>query len=34
VIPDLVSALADRDGIELTASRGGVVPSKKGSLWC
>ncbi|WP_290060407.1 NUDIX hydrolase [Amycolatopsis solani] len=33
VIPDLVSALADRDGVELSAARGGVVPSKKGSFW-
>lgn len=33
VIPDLVSALADRDGVELPAARGGVVPSKKGSFW-
>ncbi|MFD2472439.1 NUDIX hydrolase [Amycolatopsis silviterrae] len=33
VIPDLVSALADRDGLELPAARDGVVPSKKGSLW-
>ncbi|GAB3157327.1 NUDIX hydrolase [Amycolatopsis stemonae] len=33
VIPDLVSALADRDGVELAAARGGVVPSKKGSFW-
>lgn len=33
VIPDLVSALADRDGVELPAARDGVVPSKKGSLW-
>ncbi|WP_033295241.1 NUDIX hydrolase [Amycolatopsis jejuensis] len=33
VIPDLVSALADRDGLELPAARDGVVPSKKGSFW-
>ncbi|MGV9366438.1 NUDIX hydrolase [Amycolatopsis sp. NPDC003731] len=33
VIPDLVSALADRDGVEISATRGGVVPSKKGSFW-
>ncbi|MFI5589058.1 NUDIX domain-containing protein [Amycolatopsis sp. NPDC051758] len=33
VIPDLVSVLADRDGVELAAARGGVVPSKKGSFW-
>ncbi|SFW91640.1 NUDIX hydrolase [Amycolatopsis australiensis] len=33
VIPDLVSALADRDGVELPSARGGVVPSKKGSFW-
>ncbi len=33
VIPDLVSTLADRDGVDLAASRGGVVPSKKGSFW-
>ncbi|MEU4519623.1 NUDIX hydrolase [Amycolatopsis sp. NPDC024027] len=33
VIPDLVSALADRDGVELSAARGGAVPSKKGSFW-
>jgi 8-oxo-dGTP pyrophosphatase MutT (NUDIX family)/phosphohistidine phosphatase SixA len=33
VIPDLVSALADRDGVELGAARGTVVPSKKGSFW-
>jgi 8-oxo-dGTP diphosphatase len=33
VIPDLISALADRDGVELQAARGGVVPSKKGSFW-
>lgn len=33
VIPDLVSTLADRDGVELAAARGGVVPSKKGSFW-
>ncbi|MGW3992575.1 NUDIX hydrolase [Amycolatopsis sp. NPDC004772] len=33
VIPDLVSALADRDGVEVSAARGGVVPSKKGSFW-
>ncbi|GAA3575509.1 NUDIX hydrolase [Amycolatopsis ultiminotia] len=33
VIPDLVSALADRDDVPLPSSRGGVVPSKKGSLW-
>ncbi|QRP44515.1 NUDIX hydrolase [Amycolatopsis sp. FDAARGOS 1241] len=33
VIPDVVSALADRDGLALPAARGGVVPSKKGSLW-
>ncbi|MEA5364095.1 NUDIX hydrolase [Amycolatopsis sp., V23-08] len=33
VIPDLVSVLADRDGVELSAARGGVVPSKKGSFW-
>jgi 8-oxo-dGTP diphosphatase len=33
VIPDLVSALADRDGVELPTVRGGTVPSKKGSLW-
>ncbi|GHG25177.1 MULTISPECIES: NUDIX hydrolase [Amycolatopsis] len=33
VIPDLVSALADRDGVKLSAARGGVVPSKKGSFW-
>ncbi|MEV4054124.1 NUDIX hydrolase [Amycolatopsis sp. NPDC049688] len=33
VIPDLVSTLADRDGVEIRAARGGVVPSKKGSFW-
>ncbi|MBB4685484.1 NUDIX hydrolase [Amycolatopsis jiangsuensis] len=33
VIPDLVSALAVREALDLPASRGGVVPSKKGSLW-
>jgi 8-oxo-dGTP diphosphatase len=33
VIPDLVSTLADRDGVDLPAARGGVVPSKKGSFW-
>lgn len=33
VIPDLVSTLADRDGVEIAAARGGVVPSKKGSFW-
>ncbi|MEV6906857.1 NUDIX hydrolase [Amycolatopsis sp. NPDC051071] len=33
VIPDVVSALADRDGVDLPATRGGVVPSKKGSFW-
>jgi 8-oxo-dGTP pyrophosphatase MutT (NUDIX family)/phosphohistidine phosphatase SixA len=33
VIPDLVSALADRDGVELSAARGEAVPSKKGSFW-
>jgi 8-oxo-(d)GTP phosphatase len=33
VIPDLVSTLADRDGVELPAARGGMVPSKKGSFW-
>ncbi|WP_027927926.1 NUDIX hydrolase [Amycolatopsis benzoatilytica] len=33
VIPDLVSALADRDGVDLPAARDGVVPSKKGSVW-
>ncbi|MEV6826367.1 NUDIX hydrolase [Amycolatopsis sp. NPDC051102] len=33
VIPDLVSTLADRDGVEISAARGGVVPSKKGSFW-
>jgi 8-oxo-dGTP pyrophosphatase MutT (NUDIX family)/phosphohistidine phosphatase SixA len=33
VIPDLVSALADRDGVELADSKHGVVPSKKGSFW-
>lgn len=33
VIPDLVSTLADRDGVDLSAARGGVVPSKKGSFW-
>ncbi|MEU4247339.1 NUDIX hydrolase [Amycolatopsis sp. NPDC026612] len=33
VIPDLVSALADRDGVELPAARGRAVPSKKGSFW-
>jgi 8-oxo-dGTP diphosphatase len=33
VIPYIVSALADRDGVELDAARGGLVPAKKGSLW-
>lgn len=33
VIPDVISALADRDGVDLPAARGGVVPSKKGSFW-
>ncbi|HWD05658.1 MAG TPA: NUDIX hydrolase [Amycolatopsis sp.] len=33
VIPDVVSALADRDGLTLPAARSGIVPSKKGSLW-
>ncbi|WP_410671149.1 NUDIX hydrolase [Amycolatopsis sp. cmx-4-68] len=33
VIPDLITTLADRDGVELPAARGGVVPSKKGSFW-
>ncbi|MFF0145631.1 8-oxo-dGTP diphosphatase [Amycolatopsis sulphurea] len=33
VIPDLVSALADRDALDLPSTSGGVVPSKKGSLW-
>jgi 8-oxo-dGTP diphosphatase len=33
VIPDVVVALADRDGVELEAARAGVVPSKKGSCW-
>jgi 8-oxo-dGTP diphosphatase len=33
VIPDLIGALADRDGVEITAARGGVIPSKKGSFW-
>src|SRR5437763_1830132 len=33
VIPDTVSTLADRDGVDLEAARGGVVPSKKGSFW-
>lgn len=33
VIPDVVSALADRDGVDLHTARGGVVPSKKGSFW-
>ncbi|MEC3973769.1 NUDIX hydrolase [Amycolatopsis sp. H20-H5] len=33
VIPDLVSTLADRDGVTLAAARGGVVPSKKSSIW-
>jgi 8-oxo-dGTP pyrophosphatase MutT (NUDIX family)/phosphohistidine phosphatase SixA len=33
VIPDLVSALADRDGVELTDAKHGVAPSKKGSFW-
>lgn len=33
VIPDVVSALADRDGVDLSAAHGGVVPSKKGSFW-
>lgn len=33
VIPDMISALADRDGVALRAARGGAVPSKKGSIW-
>ncbi|WP_103350309.1 NUDIX hydrolase [Amycolatopsis sp. CA-128772] len=33
VIPDLVSTLADRDGVKIPAARAGVVPSKKGSFW-
>jgi 8-oxo-dGTP diphosphatase len=33
VIPDLVGALADRDGVEITDAKHGVVPSKKGSFW-
>ena len=33
VIPDLVSTLADRDGVDLPAARGAVMPSKKGSFW-
>ncbi|GAA4530066.1 NUDIX hydrolase [Amycolatopsis samaneae] len=33
VIPDVVNALAERDGVDLPTSRGGVVPSKKGSFW-
>jgi 8-oxo-dGTP pyrophosphatase MutT (NUDIX family) len=33
VIPDAISALADRDGVEITASKRGALPSKKGSLW-
>jgi 8-oxo-dGTP diphosphatase len=33
VIPDLISALADRDGVEITKGKGGIVPCKKGSFW-
>lgn len=33
VIPDLVSNLAARPGIELPTGKGGGVPSKKGSVW-
>jgi 8-oxo-dGTP diphosphatase len=33
VIPDLISALADRDGVKITTAKGGIVPCKKGSFW-
>ena len=33
VIPDLVAALADRDGVRLPVDEDEKVPSKKGSLW-
>lgn len=33
VIPDLVSALADRDGIDIEVPQKGKLPSKKGSVW-
>jgi 8-oxo-dGTP diphosphatase len=33
VIPDVVSALADRDAVTVAATRTGVLPSKKGSFW-
>ncbi|WP_199430404.1 NUDIX hydrolase [Qaidamihabitans albus] len=33
VIPDVVTTLAERDGVELTAIKNGTVASKKGSLW-
>jgi 8-oxo-dGTP diphosphatase len=33
VIPDIIGALADSGGVEVTAARGGIIPCKKGSLW-
>lgn len=33
VIPDVVAALADRDGVTLPTAHGGSVASKKGSVW-
>ncbi|WP_236794362.1 NUDIX hydrolase [Amycolatopsis sp. GM8] len=33
VIPDVVSALARQAGLALPAGRGGMAPSKKGSVW-
>ncbi|HVV09784.1 NUDIX hydrolase [Amycolatopsis sp.] len=33
VIPDVVTTLAERSGLTLPAGKGGLAPSKKGSLW-
>ncbi|KAA9153009.1 NUDIX hydrolase [Amycolatopsis acidicola] len=33
VIPDVVGTLAERSGLALPAGKGGLAPSKKGSLW-
>jgi hypothetical protein len=33
VIPDVITALADAGGVKIAVTRGGSVPSKKGSAW-
>ena len=33
VIPDIVTGLAEQAGISLPAQKGGMAPSKKGSVW-